>query len=204
MKWICFALFAGASLAQDITFTNRAATFTNLEGHVYTNVALVKANNYGIIYKGDGMGMVPYTKLSPAFLKSLGIPVERIEKAKALQARQAAVAARQDQISLAADEQARKEGRAEAARWEAGAPARQREAERKAALEQIQTLSAQIAELRQQLRQAQANASDQNQAAPAGTYYYVPNQANRQLEIDNAEDQLRQMKADFKDKFGKL
>ena len=89
MKWLCFALFAGASLAQDITFTNRTASFTNLEGRVFTNVTLVKATENGIVWKGDGLGMVPYTNLSPRVLASFGVPPERIEEAKAKAAKYA-------------------------------------------------------------------------------------------------------------------
>ncbi|MGO8928196.1 MAG: hypothetical protein ACLQU3_15105 [Limisphaerales bacterium] len=46
-------------LAQDITFTNKTATFTNLEGRVYTNVTLVKATDYGLVWRDkEGMGLV--------------------------------------------------------------------------------------------------------------------------------------------------
>ncbi|MCX6929397.1 MAG: hypothetical protein NT154_40210 [Verrucomicrobia bacterium] len=76
-------------LAQDIIFTNRTATFTNLDGRLYTNVTLVKATADGIIWKGDGMGMVPYTKLSPEMVESFGIPQERVEQAKAKAAKKA-------------------------------------------------------------------------------------------------------------------
>ena len=57
-------LATGSLLAQDITFTNKTATFTSLDGRVFTNVTLVKANDYGIVWKGDGIGLIPYTKLS--------------------------------------------------------------------------------------------------------------------------------------------
>jgi hypothetical protein len=83
-------LATGSLLAQDIIFTNKTATFTNLEGRVYTNVTLVKANRDGLIWSGDGMGVVCYTNLSPVFLKSLGIPAERIEQARARSAQRAA------------------------------------------------------------------------------------------------------------------
>jgi hypothetical protein len=71
-------LAIGSLLAQDITFTNQMATITNLEGRVYTNVTLVKANKDGLIWRGDGMGLIPYTKLNPALLESLGVPTNRI------------------------------------------------------------------------------------------------------------------------------
>jgi len=97
------------SQAQDILFTNLTATFTNLEGRVYTNVTLLKANDYGIIWKGDGLGMVPYTNLAPALLTSLGIGYERVEHAKAVADRQAqaAAAARANAAAEEADPLAR-------------------------------------------------------------------------------------------------
>ena len=80
----------GSLLAQDIVFTNKTATFTNLQGRVYTNVTLVKANLDGLIWSGDSIGLVSYTNLSPALLKSLDIPAERIEQAKTRAAQKAA------------------------------------------------------------------------------------------------------------------
>jgi hypothetical protein len=82
-------LFAFQIQAGDIVFTNQTATFTNLEGRIYTKVTLLKANDYGLVWKGDGMGMVPYTNLAPAFLTSLGIGYERVQQAKTLADRQA-------------------------------------------------------------------------------------------------------------------
>jgi hypothetical protein len=108
MKWLCFALFAAGALAQDITFTNKTMTFTNLEGRVYTNVTLVKANLDGIIWRGDGVGLVFYTNLSPTLLESLGIPYERVQQAK-IRAEQKAKAAAQQRIVRAAQEKAQGE-----------------------------------------------------------------------------------------------
>jgi hypothetical protein len=93
MKWLCFAFFAGASLAQDITFTNRVATFTNLQGTVYKDVTLTKADLDGVIYREEaGGGRVCYTNLSPAVLEAWGIPTNRIETARARAKRKAAAA----------------------------------------------------------------------------------------------------------------
>jgi hypothetical protein len=108
MKWLCFALFAGAALAQDITFTNKTATFTNLEGRVYNKVTLVKATDYGIVWKGDGMGLVHYTNLSPAVLTSLGIGLERVQRAQALLARRSAQDTRERQQALRVEQEQQK------------------------------------------------------------------------------------------------
>src|ERR1035441_10327245 len=120
---LALAWINGSLLAQDITFTNKTATFTNLDGRVFTNVTLVKANDYGIVWKGDGIGLIPYTKLSPEVLESLGIHQERVERAKALAKRQAALdaqrraataaALQQDTVNKQLDQQARLEARSE-------------------------------------------------------------------------------------------
>jgi hypothetical protein len=61
----------GAALAQDITFTNRMATFSNLEGRLFFNVTLVKANQDGVIWRdGAGGGSGWYANLNPALLKN--------------------------------------------------------------------------------------------------------------------------------------
>ena len=68
--------FIGVAPGQDaITFTNRLATFTNLQREVFRDVRLVRADAAGIIYReGAGGGRVCYTNLPPAFLELLGIP----------------------------------------------------------------------------------------------------------------------------------
>ena len=91
MKWFCFFFFASAALAQDITFTNRVATFTNLQGSVYRDVTLVKGDLDGVVWReGAGGGRVSYTNLSPALLETWGIPTNRIENAHARALRKAA------------------------------------------------------------------------------------------------------------------
>lgn len=98
----------GSMMAQDIIFTNKTATFTNLEGRVYSNVTLVKANPDGLVWKGDGVGLVCYTNLSPVLLESLGIPLQRIEQARTRAAQKAAVDAKQ-RAAYAAQEKAHAE-----------------------------------------------------------------------------------------------
>jgi hypothetical protein len=108
-------------LAQDIVFTNKTATFTNLQGRVYTNVTLVKATQDGLLWRGDSMGLIAYTNLSPALLESLGVPTNRIEQARE-RATQAA-AARAKQWAAQAQAQARAQPRA------GNAPGQEREVE---------------------------------------------------------------------------
>ena len=65
----------GVAPGQDaITFTNKIVTFTNLQGRIYQDVRLTRADLVGIIYReGAGGGRVCYTNLPAAFLESLGI-----------------------------------------------------------------------------------------------------------------------------------
>jgi hypothetical protein len=91
MKWLCFAFFAGTALAQDITFPNRTATFTNLQGRVFKDVTLIKADLDGVVWReGAGGGRICYTNLSPALLEAWGIPTNRIGVARARAQRKAA------------------------------------------------------------------------------------------------------------------
>ena len=203
MKWLYFVFFAGAALAQDITFTNKTATFTNLEGRVYTNVTLVKANLDGIVWRGDGAGLVSYTNLSPALLESLGIPAQRIVQAKARAAQKAKSDA---QLRAAGDAAARKQAiknqQEQAALLEARA-AEEKDAPRKAALEEIQNLEARIKAEDSSLRHAEAAASDYNSNPNNGGYSYVQNAATRREAINDARDRLREMKADYARKYFK-
>jgi hypothetical protein len=183
------ALCAQAALGQDITFTNRTATFTNLEGRVYTNVTLIRANDYGIVWRGDGMGMVRYTNLAPAVLTSLGIGQERMDRARALLARRAIIDARdrQQAAEATAEQQARN------AEWTAGAPERARQAKARAKQEQIQALAGQIAAAEHQLKVDQAVANDLTMSTP--DWFYVKREAHRQLEIDDAKARLRALQS---------
>jgi hypothetical protein len=93
MKWAWFILLTVPAAAQTITFTNRIATFTNLQGHVYSGVQLVKGDLDGIIWReaeGTGGGRICYTNLDPALLAFWGIPADRIETAKARAGQKAA------------------------------------------------------------------------------------------------------------------
>ena len=71
MKGILLLLvlgFVGIAPGQDtITFPNKLATFTNLQGEVFRDVRVVRADEDGIVYRetvGVGGGRVFYTKLA--------------------------------------------------------------------------------------------------------------------------------------------
>jgi hypothetical protein len=72
--------FAMSCSAQDITFTNRTASFTNLEGHVFSNITLSHADLDGVIWRSDrSAGRICFTNLSPKLLESWSIPTNRIQ-----------------------------------------------------------------------------------------------------------------------------
>jgi hypothetical protein len=81
--WIlAFGLNAAPEPVGVINFTNRVETLTNLQGQVYSNVDLVRADLDGLVYRSEtGGGRISFTNLSPARLESLGIPTNRIAMA---------------------------------------------------------------------------------------------------------------------------
>ena len=96
------ATITSCSLAQDITFTNCTATFTNLQGNVYAAVTLVRADLDGLIWRdGASGGRVSFTNLDSSLLISLGIPVDRVDQAR-VRAGQKAVADAKYRATLAA------------------------------------------------------------------------------------------------------
>jgi hypothetical protein len=62
-----------------IMFTNRYDTITNLQGHTYDHVKLVRGDLDGLVYLTDGGGgRISYTNLPPEKLEELGIDTNRI------------------------------------------------------------------------------------------------------------------------------
>src|ERR1017187_3986335 len=87
-------LITSCSLAQDITFTNRTASFTNLQGTVYEDVTLVKADLDGLIWRsGASGGRISFTNLDSSLLVLFGIPVARIEQSRVRAGQKAAAGA---------------------------------------------------------------------------------------------------------------
>lgn len=70
--------------AEDVTFTNRTATFADLQGKLYRRVQLVRGDLDGLIWRdGASGGRICYTNLSPDLLESFGISSNRVEVARA-------------------------------------------------------------------------------------------------------------------------
>lgn len=84
---LCLAVWAMAfqsALAGDITFTNRTATFKDLQGRTYRHVQLIRGDSDGLIWRdGASGGRICYTNLDANLLESFGISSNRIEVAKA-------------------------------------------------------------------------------------------------------------------------
>jgi len=73
-----------SALADDITFTNRTATFTDLQGRSYRKVQLVRGDQDGLIWRnGVSGGRICYTNLDADLMESFGISSNRIEGARA-------------------------------------------------------------------------------------------------------------------------
>ena len=71
------------AVAEDITFTNRIATFTNLQGQLFRLVQLARGDQDGLIWRdGASGGRICYTNLHPALLEYFGISTNRIEIAR--------------------------------------------------------------------------------------------------------------------------
>lgn len=78
--------------SDDIELGNKLITFTNNEGHVYSDVLLQRANLDGIVYytQDGGAGMVKYKDISTNLMASLNIPLERLDTAAKREAADAA------------------------------------------------------------------------------------------------------------------
>lgn len=185
--------------AEDLTFTNRILTFTNLQGKAFVQVELVRADLDGLIWRSGSMGgRVCYTNLDPLLLESLGIPTNRIKVAQA-RAESRAESERKARLVMTAEAQAQQVDQAKAAaQEEAAAQIRALAQQKQADAEAISALDAQIATARARLRRAKAMAHDYN----AANHYNhsAPRLFVREVErakIDEAEILLKKMKQDF-------
>ena len=76
-------------------FTNRVATFTNLQGQAMVNASLIRADGSQLIFKtNDVYGTVNLTNLAPATLEMLGVPASYLQQVRAREKEQAGAAAR--------------------------------------------------------------------------------------------------------------
>src|SRR5262245_1006919 len=84
----------------DIPLENKTATFTDLQGRVYENAALVRADLTKLIFKTNGdFGTVALTNLSATTLGRLGIPTNQVQKAQELERQKKEAQAKEQAIS---------------------------------------------------------------------------------------------------------
>ena len=85
--------------AVDLVFTNKFASFTNLQGETFIGAELIEADATQVVFKtNDIYGAVKFTNLSTATLKSLGIPLSRLGLAHELEVQKAKAIANQRDI----------------------------------------------------------------------------------------------------------
>ena len=161
--WSLLALTVLDAPGQDVTFTNKTATFTNLEGRAFKEVQITRGDWDGVIWR-DGVsgGRVCYTNLHPAFMEAWGIPTNRIGIARA-RAERKAVSDAQFRAARQLQAQADFAARAKENALEAdAAPRRARAEQMKADADAISTLAEQIENAKLLLRRAVAVAHDYN------------------------------------------
>jgi hypothetical protein len=97
MRTVLLAMACAMSCsAQEITFTNFSATFTNNEGRIFSNVTLSKADLDGVIWRSEASaGRISFTNLSAELLTAWRIPTNRIQIASERAAKRAATAKRE-------------------------------------------------------------------------------------------------------------
>ena len=205
-SFLVLALSVMAVSAQDIVFTNKTATFTNLEGKAFKEVELRGGDWDGVIWRnGASGGRVSYTNLHPAFLDAWGIPTNRIGVARS-RAERKAVSDAQYRAARLLQAQAESAARAKQDALEAlRAPLRARTEQMKADAAAIAALSEQIQNAKTQLRRAQAAAHDYNKANLHNDYaptLYI--KETERVKIEEAETELKKMKADFAQRYKDL
>jgi hypothetical protein len=121
MKTVLFAILSSLLLitahAQPaeptLTFTNQIVTFTNLEGKVFQDAQILRADSKSVIVKtSDFYGNVPLTSISPSTQESLGLTADFMAKTRAFQQNReeaAAAALERTKAILAADQEKMKD-----------------------------------------------------------------------------------------------
>lgn len=192
-------LFLGPVRSQDVIFTNKTATFTNLEGRLFKDVQLSRGDWDGVIWRdGASGGRICYTNLHTSLLEAWGIPTNRTDIALA-RAQRKAISDAQYRAARFAAGQAELEARAKSNAAEAAAaPQRARDAQMLADADVIDKLERQITQAKADLRRKKAFVHDYNKANlynDAAPTLYIQDSAR--LNLEEAEARLRRMQADF-------
>jgi hypothetical protein len=193
-------LWALPSFAGDIFFTNKVATFTNLQGVAFKHVTLVKGDLDGVIWRDTvSGGRICYTNLHPELLESWGISTNRIEIALD-RAQHKAVADAKYRAAWAAEARVKlKEQSDEQEKLAAEKPAKALKAQQQSDLSAIQALQERINALDRELRHAQAMAVEDQKR---GGTSYIKDTAVEQL--NDLHEQLDNMVDRYSDKYGTI
>jgi hypothetical protein len=203
---ILVGIVAQFAHGQDIDLTNRVATFTNLEGKLYSEVRLVRGDRDGVVWReGASGGRICYTNIHPRLLEAWGISTNRIEIAAMRAANKAAADAQFRALRLKSAQAELEVRRKQDLEWRAGEPARKREEQKQADLTAIQVL-------RQRLELAQDRVDTADAVTPvqaAGDPDFVNAvmakrfQVNlAQVEVNRAKKQLDALEAEYDRKYG--
>lgn len=191
---------------QDITFTNKVTTFTNLQGQIFANVHLIRGDLDGLIWRSDASGgRVCYTNLNTEWLTSVGISSNRVEIARARAAKKAisdaryrALVAAEAEANKAARELAIHEMATEQAASQAAAQAATKAAslkvQQKADAERIQQMQARYDALDREKRHNLAAVMDGYQRGQDGyiNYTAIEQLEDFRLQIQKARNQYFQ------------
>ncbi len=121
MKTALFAILSSSLLiaahAQPaeptLTFTNQVVTFTNLQGKVFQDAEILRADSKSVIVKTvDFYGNVPFTNISASTQESLGLTADFMAKTRAFQESReeaAAAALERTKAILTADQEKMKD-----------------------------------------------------------------------------------------------
>jgi len=190
-------LLSWSASAQNINFTNKTVTFTNLEGRSFTAVRLVHGDLDGVVWmKESSGGRLCYTNLARELLEEWAIPTNRIAIARAR--------AEHKTVSRAAAIQAAANAQAKTgAAWAAGAPAREQQAKADA----IKALTVQIDTSVSSIQAMRAHAQAQQMRTIGGqrlAQMDISTANSMQAEVDNARARLQQMRAEYVSDYGRF
>jgi hypothetical protein len=99
------AAFTLPARAQDITYTNRIDSITNVHGVVYNKVQVMRATQAGFVYRssdGATTGMIHFGDLDPDTLERFGVSTNLIAAARERQKAQASALADYEKASAEA------------------------------------------------------------------------------------------------------
>jgi len=200
----CFpCLFASG---QNIVFTNRTETFTNLQGQLFKSAELLRADPSGLVWKTEtGAGRIVYTNLDDSFLVKFGIPTNWIVQSAQRAAAKAKADAQYRSEQATAFRQMMAEKQKEMQAWIADAPNRERKAQMEADLQKIQAFAARVSNAEKRVRYANAVTPTGASGSPEYVDSVMAQRSQVNLAAEQVTDatvQLGTMVREFEEKYG--